>query len=117
MSIVLSCYTDRLVILKAAAWNALSEDELEEILSCESEPMLRCYLNGVFRAAGRLWKYFIRVQARDVFQKEFFHPATVNPKLQSHLGMTIGQRIFDKYDSIHTLHIQHIYHILHISAY
>ncbi len=92
---VFSGHNDRLVIFRAAAWYALTEEELEEIMSCESEPMLKSYLNGVFRAAFRLWKYVMPVQARAVFQTEVFHPATVNPKLQSHLGMTIVQQIFD----------------------
>ena len=49
------------------------------------------------RAAGRLWKYGMPVEARSVFQTDVFHPATVSEKLQNHLGLTPTQRIFDKY--------------------
>jgi hypothetical protein len=34
-------------------------------------------------------------EAEDVFQTEVFHPASVDPNLQNHLGMSNGQRIFD----------------------
>jgi hypothetical protein len=37
------------------------------------------------------------VEAKAVFQNEVFHPATVNPKLQAHLGLSLEKRIFDKY--------------------
>ncbi len=38
------------------------------------------------------------VEARSVFQRIVFHLATtVSEKSQKHFGMTIGQRIFDKY--------------------
>jgi hypothetical protein len=70
MRIVFSGHNDRFGIFRAAAWYALTEEELEEITSCESEPMLRSYINGVFRAAFRLWKYIMPVQARTVFQTE-----------------------------------------------
>ena len=100
-----------MIIFKAAAWYALTDEELQEILSCDSEPMLKAYVLGVFRAACRLWKFVMPVEARLVFQNEVFHPSTVSQKLQGHLGMTIGQRIFDKYVSLHILHILHIEHI------
>jgi hypothetical protein len=84
-----------LIVFKSAAWYCLTEDELDEILSCESEPMLKSYLSGLFRAAARLWKFVMPIDARSVFQTQVFHPAKVSAKLQSHLGMTTAQRIFD----------------------
>ena len=92
-----SDHTNRLHILKSAAFYALTEEELEEILACDSEPVLKAYVMGVFRAAVRLWKFVMPVAAKDVFQTKVFHPATVSPVLQSHLGLTLAERIFDKY--------------------
>ena len=69
-------------------------------MSCNSEPVLKDYVSGLFRAAGRLWKFVMPVVARDVFQTEVFHPATVSPNLQAHLGLSLVQRIFDKYGAI-----------------
>ena len=84
-------HTQRLLVfdLKSAAWYCLTEDELDEILSCESEPMLRSYLAGLFRATACLWKFVMPIDARGVFQTKVFHPAKVSSKLQSHLGMTL----------------------------
>ena len=86
-----------MVIFKSAAYYALSDEELEEILSCDNEPTMKAYIHGLFRAACRLWKFVMPVDAKAVFQTDVFHPATVSPKLQNHLGLTLAQRIFDKY--------------------
>jgi hypothetical protein len=75
-----------MLILKSAAYYALTDEELEEILSCNNEPVLKAYVVGLFRAACRLWKFVIPVEAKAVFQNEVFHLATVDPKLQAHLG-------------------------------
>ena len=88
-------HADRVIVFKAAAWYCLTEDELDEIFSCESEPMLKSYIHGVFRAAARLWKFVMPIDARSSFQTQVFHPAKVSAKLQSHLGTTTSQRIFD----------------------
>ena len=93
-------HSDRMVIFKSAAY-ALSDEDLEEILSCDNEPVLRAYILGVFRAACRLWKYGMPVEARSVFQADGFHPATVSDKLQNHLGLQPVQRIFEKYVVLH----------------
>ena len=66
-------------------------------MSFESEPVLKAYMIGVFRAASRLWKFVMPVEARAVFQNDVFHPATVSPTLQAHLGLSLSQRIFYKY--------------------
>ncbi len=68
--------------------DGLADVELEEILSCKSEPALKAYLAGLFRPACRLWKFVMPVEAKAVFQSDVFHPATVNPKLQAQLGLT-----------------------------
>ena len=96
-------HSDRMIIFKSSAYYALSDEDLEEIfkLSCDNEPVLRAYILGVVRDACRLWKYGMPVEARSVFQTDVFHPATVSDKLQTHLGLTPAQRIFDKYVVLH----------------
>ncbi len=86
-----------MIAFKSAAYYALTEDELDEIVSCKSEPMLKSYILGVFRAAARLWKFIMPIEARTEFQTEVFHPMKVSEKLQQHLGMSVGQRIFDMF--------------------
>ena len=94
-------HSDCMIIFKSAAYYALSDEDLEEILSCDNEPVFRAYMIGLFRAAGRLWKYGMPVEARSVFQTDVFHPATVSDKLQNHLGLLPVQRIFEKYVVLH----------------
>ncbi len=110
-----SGHNDRLIIFKVLAWYALSDKEQGKILSCESELMLRSYLNGVFHAAAYLWKSVVPVNARAVFQRDVFHSATVFQKLQSRLSMTLGQRIFDKYVFIHIFIYYSIFLLFYIS--
>ena len=86
-----------MLVLKSAAFYALIDEELEEICSCDDEPALKAYVVGLFRAACRLWKFVMPVEAKAVFQNEVFHPATVDAKLQAHLGLSLEKRIFDKY--------------------
>ena len=40
-------HNDRMVIFKSAAYYDLSDEDLEEILSCYNEPVLRPYIPGV----------------------------------------------------------------------
>ncbi len=49
-------HSDRLMILKSAAFYALSDEDLEDILSCENEAVLESYLLSRLRVACRLWK-------------------------------------------------------------
>ena len=49
-------HIDRMIIFKSAAYYALSDDDLDEIMSCDNVPVLRAYMIGLFRAACRLWK-------------------------------------------------------------
>ena len=94
-------HTDRWIIFKSAAYYALSDEDLDEIMACDNEAVLRAYLIGLFRAASRLWKFGMPVEARSVFQNDVFHPATVSETLQAHLGLTPVQRIFDNYVVLH----------------
>jgi hypothetical protein len=96
----LAGHNDSIIIFESAAYYALTNEELEKILPCKSEPVLKAYLAGLFRAACRLWKFIMPVEDKAVFQSDVFHPATVNPKLQAHLGLTPERRIFDKYVGI-----------------
>jgi hypothetical protein len=86
-----------MIILKSAAYYALTNEELEEILSCNNEPVLKAYVVGLFLAACSLWKFVMPVEAKAIFQNDFFHPATVNPKLQAHLGLSLKNIIFNNY--------------------
>ena len=88
-----------MIVFKSAAYYALSDEDLSEILSCESEPVLKAYMSGLFRAACRLWKYVMPVEAKAVFHSstDVFHPASAKEKLQAHLGFNMAQRIFEKY--------------------
>ncbi len=99
-----------MAVLKSAAWYALTDKELDEILSCSELPVLEAYLETLFRAAMRLWKVKMPIEAKDVFQTQVFHPASATEDIQKHLGMTMTQRLFDMYDSFHILHILHILH-------
>ena len=37
-------HSDRMIIFKSAAYYALSDDDLDEIMSCDNEPVLRAYM-------------------------------------------------------------------------
>jgi hypothetical protein len=76
-----------LAILKSAAWYTLTEEELDEILSCYDQPFLEGYVNNLFESAVRLWKFVMPVESKEVFQTEVFHPASASEELQKHLGM------------------------------
>ena len=92
-----SGFDDRMAIFKAAAEYSLTDEVLEEILSCSDVPVLTAYIDGLFRAAVRLWRCIMPREAKDFFQTEVFkfHPASLDTNLQTHLGMTPVQRIFD----------------------
>jgi hypothetical protein len=68
-----------------------------EILSCSDISVLTAYIDGVFRAAVRQLKFVMPREAKEFSQTEVFHPASLDPNLQKHLGMTPVrvQRIFD----------------------
>jgi hypothetical protein len=62
-----SGFDDRMAIFKAAAEYYLTAAELEEILSCSDVPVLTAYIDGLFRAAVRLWKFVMPREAKDLF--------------------------------------------------
>ena len=84
-----------MAILKSAAWYSLTEEELDQILSCNDQPVLEGYVYNLFKSAVRLWKFVMPVESREVFQTEVFHPASASEELQKHLGMTMTQQLFD----------------------
>ncbi len=65
------------MIARPAAHYSLTDAELEEILSCGDVPVLTAYIDGLFRAAVRLWKFIMPREAKDIFQTEVFHPASL----------------------------------------
>jgi hypothetical protein len=95
----IAAHEDRVAIFKSASWYALLDEEVDEILSSSNAAVLAAYIDGLIKTSVRLWKFIMPKDARDVFQKEVFHPTTISSKSQLHLGMTTSQRIFDMYIS------------------
>jgi hypothetical protein len=73
-----SGFDDRIAIFKAASDYSLTDEELEEILTCSDAPDLTAYIDGLFRAGVRLWKFIMPREAKDFFQTEVFHPASLD---------------------------------------
>jgi hypothetical protein len=46
-----SGHDNRMTTFKSAAWYALTEEELDEIVSCKDQPVLEAYIEIVFKAA------------------------------------------------------------------
>ena len=83
---------DRLRIFKSAAWYALTEEELAEILE-HTEDQVDDYIKGIVTAGIRLWKYEAAEEARKLFQNDVFAPLVENPLYQTHLVLNPGQRV------------------------
>ena len=90
-------HQDRMRIFKSAAHYCLSDEDLEDILDTK-EAELEFYLQGIFRAACRLPRYELAAVARQHFELHVFKPASKNKEIQEHLGLEMGQSVFDKYD-------------------
>ena len=90
-------HQDRMRIFKSAAHYCLSDEDLEDILDTK-EAELELYLQGIFRAACRLPRYELAAAARQYFELNVFKPASKNKEIQEHLGLEMGQSVFDKYD-------------------
>ena len=88
-------HEERLRIFKSAAYYALTDEELEEILDTE-DAALRLFLKGLCTAQCRLIKYVVPVAARDEFENVVFRPASKNAVIQKHLGLEMAQSIFDQ---------------------
>ena len=56
VSLELAHATDRLRIFKSAAWYALTEDEIKEIME-HDEAQVDDYIKGIVTAGIRVWKY------------------------------------------------------------
>ncbi len=69
-------------------------------MSCKDQPVLEAYIEVVFKAAVRIWKFKMPVESRESFDKQVFHPGSANEDLQRHLGTTMTQRLFDMYYSL-----------------
>ncbi len=61
---------------------------MDEFFSCDA-PVVAAYIDGVIKTSVRLWKFIMQKDAREVLQKEVFHPTKVsakvgNPSLDDH---------------------------------
>ena len=88
-------HEERMRIFKSAAYYALADEELEEILETE-EAALRLFIKGLFQAQCRLLKYVGPQAAREEFENVVFRPASKDPNIQKHLGLEMAQSIFDQ---------------------
>jgi hypothetical protein len=85
----------RLRAFKDAAYYALTDEELEDILNTE-EPALVLYLLGIFRAQSRIIKFVAPTHIREEFENCVFRPAIKDLVIQSHLGLSMTESIFDQ---------------------
>ena len=83
---------DRLRIFKSAAWYALTEEELAEILE-HTDDEIDDYIKGIITAGIRLWRHEAPEEARKIFQNDVFAPLIENPIYQEHLALGPGQRV------------------------
>ena len=90
-------HQDHMRIFKSAAHYCLSDEDLKDILDTK-EAELELYLHGIFRAACLLPRYELAAAARQYFELNVFKPASKNKEIQEHLGLEMGQSVFDKYD-------------------
>ena len=66
---------ERMRIFKSAAYFALTDEELEEILKSE-EATLRLFIKGLIQAQCSLLKYVGPQAAREEFEHVVFRPAS-----------------------------------------
>ena len=91
-----SAHDARVSIFKAAAYYALTDDEVEEILETTAEKVLMSYLKGITITSMRLWKYVIPKHVRSFFEDRVFNPTRGEAEIQKHLGLDMDKRIFDR---------------------
>ena len=91
-----SAHDARVSIFKAAAYYALTEDEVEEILETTAEKVLVTHLKGLTITSIRLWKYVIPEHVRSYFEHHVFFTARADAEIQKHLGLDMDKRIFDR---------------------
>ena len=88
-------HEEPLRIFKSAAYYALTDEELEEILETE-EAALRLFIKGLIQAQCRLLKYVGPQAAREEFENVVFRPASKDPIIQKHLGLEMAQSTLDQ---------------------
>jgi hypothetical protein len=83
---------ERLRVFKSAAYYAMTEEEISEIMDAD-EITLNLYVENLVIAAIRVYKYEAADTARKIFQDEVSGPTLENPEFQKHLNLQPGQRI------------------------
>ena len=82
-------------MFKEAAYYALTEDELADILNTE-DAALRLFLVGIFRAQCRMIKFVGPAGVRGEFENCVFRPPSKDVDIQEHLGLSMAESIFDQ---------------------
>jgi hypothetical protein len=75
-----AAHEDSVTIFKSASWYALLDEEVDGNFSSSKAAILAAYIDGLIKTSVRLWNLIMPKDARDVFQKEVFHPATFSSK-------------------------------------
>lgn len=88
-------HDDRLRIFKDAAYYALTDEDLEDILNTE-DAALRLFIKGIFQAQCRVIKFTAPADVREEFEQCVFRPASKDPVIQRHLGLQMSESIFDQ---------------------
>jgi hypothetical protein len=88
-------HADRVNLFKSAAHYALIAEELEEILDT-AEEVLRIYIKGLLIAGLFKIKMNLPIAAKHYFQTSVFLSARRSKEIQDHLGLGIGESIFDQ---------------------
>ena len=83
---------DRQRIFLSAAYYALTDEEISEVMASD-EVTLSIYIKNLVIALIRVYKYEAADAMRKTFQEEVFGPTMENAELQKHLNLQPGQRI------------------------
>ena len=90
-----SQHAQRLRLFKSAAYYALTDSEIDEVLDA-SEDSLRIFLCGLVSAAVAKVRYELPLAARQHFQAHVFCPLRKDPSMQEQLGLQLHASIFDQ---------------------
>ena len=88
-------HEDRLRMFKEAAYYALTDEELDDILNTD-DAALRLFFVGIFRVQCRLIKFVGPAGVREEFEHCVFHPPSKDAVIQAHLGLSMAESIFDQ---------------------
>ena len=88
-------HEDRLRVFKEAAYYALTDEELDDILNTD-DAALRLFLVGIFRAQCRLIKFVGPAGVGGEFENCVFPPPSKDAVIQAHLGLSMAESIFDQ---------------------